>query len=109
MASSPPPDIYFGWRPEIDQFIQRIRWAYSYCPMVATSWWRSYPQNVGAGGAEYSQHLIATAADVYPTRGYSLDDLERALRASGLITVRYPRHVHAQLFRAGFLRRWALS
>jgi len=105
----PPPDILQSWYPEIVDFVHRVRAAYRICPMGCTSWWRSVARNRQVGGNEYSQHLIATAADLYPAQGFNLDQLHAALRGAGLGTVRYRTHIHAQLHRAGYLARWALD
>ena len=105
----PPPDILQSWYPDIVDFVGKVRAAYRFVPMGCTSWWRSVPWNRQVGGNQYSQHLIATAADLYPVQGYTMDEMVRALSRQGLGTVRYPTFTHAQLHRAGFLAGWALD
>ncbi len=105
MVQQPPQNVAeFYWWP-IQAFLQRATNSYWMEPWKPTSWWRSTSSNLAAGGAEYSQHLIATAVDAYPDSG-NLEALEAAFRRAGLIPVRYPRHVHAQLYQAGVLERF---
>lgn len=100
----PPPEIVRYFHAPIYQFLVALGAAYAITPFGISSLWRSVNQNVAAGGAPYSQHLIGTAADVYPIRS-SLWQVERALKNQGLVTVPYERHVHAQLWKAGRLER----
>lgn len=107
----PPDDIYRMWKSDIDEFISRVQRAAMFVPMGCTSWWREYNYNLQIGGDMFSQHLIATAADLFPQSPYTLDDMEGVLRWAGLITVPYPSRgfIHTQLHPAGYLRRWALA
>ncbi len=107
MYESPPPAIVRYWYPEIWDFVERIRYAYRLIPFEVTSWWRDEERNRLVGGNEYSQHLIATAIDAIPLSGYDQASLAWAFRQAGLIAVdSYQRHVHTQLYPAGFLRDW---
>ena len=98
----PPPWAWHYFAADLWKFIDRLRSTYYQVPFSATSWWRSYTGNLEAGGAEFSQHLIGTAADLWAEDLYKL---ERELRRQGLIAVRYSGHVHAQLWEAGKLER----
>ncbi len=103
----PPPDFIRYWYPDLLDFVNRVNWAYQECPFTVSSWWRSQDDNARVGGDPYSQHLIGTGMDAVPISPWRKDHLSAALRRAGLIAVdSYPRHVHAQLYPAGFLRAW---
>jgi len=68
------------------------------------SWWRSPSDNERVGGAADSQHLWAAAVDV----SGDLDAIETGARESGLIPVRFARHVHIQAWPAGVARQVGL-
>lgn len=106
---SPPTEFVRYWYWEIWDFIPRVRAAYNWCPFYVSSWWRDEATNRAVGGDPFSQHLIGLAIDAIPVPPRTTEQLAAAFRASGLIAVVYARHVHAQLYPAGFLERWLSS
>ena len=77
------------------------------------SWWRGIAHNRSVGGHPYSQHLLGTAADFVPARGWTNPELVAAARRAGLIAIDEGDHVHLQLHPAGtlddvvdYVRRW---
>jgi hypothetical protein len=105
--TAPPQNIVYFWYPEIRDFVGRVNRASFECPFWVTSWWRSEGDNDRVGGNKFSQHLIATGVDLVARAPYSNAHLNAALRRQGLITdTNYPKHVHAQLYPAGFLKNW---
>lgn len=107
MVQAPPPNFQRYWWPELWDFVNRVNGAFGECPFQVTSWWRSEGDNSRVGGDPYSQHLIGTGVDLVASSPYTNAHLDQALRRHGLITAtNYPKHVHAQLYPAGFLRTW---
>jgi len=78
----------------LDRTLQRVS-------ARVTSRRRTRAQNAAVGGAAYSQHLIALAADLVPVAGSSYATIAAAARSAGLVPVIESDHVHVQLFPAG--------
>ena len=74
-------------------------------PVDVISWYRDTRRNRAAGGDEFSQHLIALAADFQPRPG-DQRALLAELRRAGLFAFRSGGAVHAQLNGAGYLEAW---
>ncbi len=105
MPPQPPPVqlIRSGFRPFILSFYFRLFLILQHIPgVILTSWWRSFDENVAAGGEAQSQHLFALAADLDVPAPLVSHTLELA-RQIGLIAVDGGDHVHVQLFPAGAL------
>lgn len=84
--------------------------------LIVISGYRSPGYNVRVGGARYSNHMTASAADIRPTRfgdvaelGKLIEDLHKngKLPALGGLGI-YPGWVHVDIKHApdGHLRRW---
>jgi hypothetical protein len=91
------------WLPYVREFIGRVQTLYNTVPFVVSSFGRTVSHNRAVGGASDSQHLTYTAADLVPTGGWTMDDLEASARESQLFAfvLNEGDHVHVQLFRAG--------
>lgn len=98
MAQAPPPEIVHAAFPALVEFLNRVINALWFVPgpIRLTSWWRTPQHNRAVGGHRASQHLLGLALDL----AGPLDEIERALRGAGLVTVRYGSHVHVQQFDA---------
>ena len=103
---APPIElIQSPFRPFILSFYFRLFVVLSSIPgSFLTSWFRTFDENVRAGGDPQSQHLFALGADLdVPTPQIAQSiDLGRFL---GLIPVDEGTHVHFQLFPKGALAR----
>lgn len=109
MPLAPPVEIVRSWRPELIEFVGKAEgaWRDAGSPAVSvSSWFRNQLHNARVGGDPFSQHLIATAADLTGTRE-QLRSFVSSARARGLIALDYGSHAHIQLRPAGFLRQRA--
>jgi hypothetical protein len=97
-----PPSWLLAW-PPVARFLELVRQVEA--DATPTSWWRSIAHNAAVGGHPYSQHLLGTAADFVPARGWTNGELVAAARRAGLIAQDEGDHVHLQLFAAGTLDR----
>lgn len=66
---------------------------------AVTSWWRNQAENTRVGGAEFSQHRLAFAWDIVPPAD-ELAQFADVAASLGWVVVRYPTHVHLQVFPA---------
>lgn len=71
---------------------------------LLTSWWRSRASNQAVGGAEFSQHRLGFAVDVSVMPG-ELDRFATIATGLGFVAVKYPSHVHLQVFDADTVPR----
>jgi uncharacterized protein YcbK (DUF882 family) len=69
---------------------------------VATSWYRDSLGNRGVGGATYSQHLLAFAADFSMPRG-QMRAFTVAATELGMVAIDEGDHVHVQMYPAGVI------
>jgi hypothetical protein len=105
-----PPPWLLSWS-QVQAFLERVRRVEA--DATPSSWWRSVSHNAAVGGHPFSQHLLGTAADFVPQRGWTNAELAAAARRAGLIAIDEGDHVHLQLHPAGTLdhivdhvRRW---
>lgn len=105
MALATPPSVYWQHFP-VHDFVERVNRAWV-DGIYATSWWRSWWENIRVGGSTrpLSQHLAGLAVDIDGPRDW-LRYFAQQARAQGLVVVEYPTHAHVQLWRAGELDRW---
>jgi uncharacterized protein YcbK (DUF882 family) len=91
------------WTPYVSAFVQRVRALPG--PFTVSSWGRTVSHNRAVGGAEQSQHLVWTAADLVPQGAMSMAELHDAAVASGNFgyVLDEGDHVHVQLYRGGVL------
>ena len=101
------PAEYLGvpsfWLPYVHRFYQIAFAIGADLNVRVTSFQRTRRHNAEVGGAELSQHLVATAWDV---SGPDQDVYAARARAAGLTVIDEGDHVHVQLFRAGLLPPW---
>lgn len=74
---------------------------------VLSSFYRSVPENIAAGGDVDSQHLLGLAADFDQqlTAPVVLEQISTEALRRGYVVVNEGDHLHVQRFRAGFLQQ----
>lgn len=91
------------WRPYVDWFVQTIYPLGRGLDVSVTSWQRTRSHNAEVGGADQSQHLLATAWDV---AGAGQNTFAARARDAGLVVVDEGTHVHVQLYPRGVIPAW---
>lgn len=106
MTVQAPPQAFvnFFW-PELQEFLGRVNRTPG--NVWFTSWWRSWDENLAAGGSTnpLSQHLAGLAVDVVARPPSTPRGIVQAARASGLVAVDEGDHIHIQLWPRGGLDR----
>jgi len=103
---TPPRELLVSvFQPLILGFFFRLFFVLQHAPgVVLTSWFRTFAENVAAGGDPESQHLFGLAADLDVPSG-SVGRVLGVARGAGLTAVDERTHVHLQLFPKGALAR----
>ncbi len=91
------------WRPYVARFVETAYPLGTDLEVTVTSWQRTRSRNREVGGADASQHLIATAWDV---AGGDMRVYAARARAAGLVVIDEGDHVHVQLYTAGVVPSW---
>lgn len=99
----PPEYIVRFFLPELRDFVERLQRVPG--EASATSWWRSWDDNVRVGGSisPLSQHLAALAVDVVARSPSTSADIVGGARREGLVAVDEGSHVHIQYWNRGGL------
>ncbi len=106
MSVRPPPHEFVAFfAPELRSFLEKLSQMRG--EARATSWWRSWGDNLRVGGSisPLSQHLAGLAVDVVVQSPTTAADLVGEAFRVGLTAVDEGSHVHIQFWRRGGLNR----